>query len=142
MVWHIDFDEDIFEQNVVNNTASHQYVDLIEANDRKSESFASGHTFPGSANVTEYTFIDWRKKETGVKISDIRNAEAGNDILCHAVNTAWRDPNSGSGIGGNGIDSTDEGEVRWYNLQGIEIDGPRDGEIVIRRTARGSKLVR
>ncbi len=31
LVWHVDYDQQVFYNNKVNNTKDHQYVDLIEA---------------------------------------------------------------------------------------------------------------
>ena len=54
LIWHIDYDKDIWFSNTVNNTRSHQHVDLVEAISRTSPS-ASPATFPGASKLTEYT---------------------------------------------------------------------------------------
>ena len=38
LIWHIDYDKDIWFSNTVNNTRSHQHVDLVEAISRTSPS--------------------------------------------------------------------------------------------------------
>lgn len=55
LVWHVDYNESVWEQNVVNNTASHQYVDLEEADGTQSEYSRDGDAFPGTSNVTSFT---------------------------------------------------------------------------------------
>lgn len=71
LIWHIDYNPGVWDSNRVNNTPSHQYVDLIEANGSQSESGRSGNPFPGTNNVTSYVFKDWAKKECGVEFSNI-----------------------------------------------------------------------
>lgn len=53
LVWHIDFVPDIWESNMVN--VSKQYVDIVEADDLKTESSRSGDSFPGTAGVRDFT---------------------------------------------------------------------------------------
>ncbi len=55
LVWHVDFDEYVWAQNTVNNNASHQYVDLEEADGRPNEYTRAGDAFPGTGNVTSFT---------------------------------------------------------------------------------------
>lgn len=55
LVWHVDFDQYVWNSNKVNNTASHQYVDLEEADGIQSESTRAGDSFPGTAGVTSFT---------------------------------------------------------------------------------------
>lgn len=55
LVWHIDYNPNIWDRNVVNNNASHQYVDIVEANNATSHSQDGGFTFPGTAGVTSFT---------------------------------------------------------------------------------------
>lgn len=55
LVWHIDYNPNIWERNVVNHTASHQYVDIVEANNATSHNRDSGFTFPGADHKTSFT---------------------------------------------------------------------------------------
>lgn len=54
LVWHIDYQSTIWRRNAVNNTPSHQYVDLLEADNRMTESSRAGDAFPGTSNKTEF----------------------------------------------------------------------------------------
>jgi M6 family metalloprotease-like protein len=77
LVWHIDYDANIFNENEVNNTVNHQYVDLIEADNRKTEGTRDGDSFPGVSKVTEYSFtsrprfVTWSGADPGFSFSDI-----------------------------------------------------------------------
>lgn len=61
LVWHIDYDEDLWRDNKVNTVGRHQRVDIVEANGRYSGTgyYQTGVPFPGSDNVTEYSFKSW-----------------------------------------------------------------------------------
>lgn len=53
LVWHIDFQPDIWDLNIVN--VSKQYVDIVEADNVQSTYTVAGDAFPGTANVTAFT---------------------------------------------------------------------------------------
>ncbi|MDE6136360.1 MAG: M6 family metalloprotease domain-containing protein, partial [Muribaculaceae bacterium] len=55
LVWHVDYDSYVWSRNVVNNTASHQYVDIEEADGIQSESTRAGDAFPGTSGKTSFT---------------------------------------------------------------------------------------
>lgn len=55
LVWHIDYNSSVWQKNVVNNTPSHQYVDIEEADGSQSDYSRSGDSFPGTAGVTSFT---------------------------------------------------------------------------------------
>ena len=55
LVWRIDYDQTAWKNNTVNNTAARQRVDLIEADNIKSDYSVAGDCFPGTANVTAFT---------------------------------------------------------------------------------------
>lgn len=55
LIWHIDYKSNIWNQNTVNNDANHQYVDIEEADNNRSESTRAGDPFPGTSKKTEFT---------------------------------------------------------------------------------------
>lgn len=58
LIWHIDFSQSVWDQNAVNNTKSHQYVDIIEANSspfNNNPASLQGWTWPGTSGKTEFT---------------------------------------------------------------------------------------
>lgn len=83
LVWHIDYDKIAWNNNAVNNKSSHQRVDLVEADNRKSEKTRNGDCFPGESNITEFTFTtnpglkSWNKQSLGVDIANIEETEDG-----------------------------------------------------------------
>lgn len=51
LVWHVDYNSDIYTYNTVNNDENHQYVDIVEANSNPNSSSSSaqkGYVFPGT----------------------------------------------------------------------------------------------
>jgi hypothetical protein len=77
LVWHIDYDADIWSSNIVNNDPTHNYVDIIEADNTQTSDSRSGDAFPGTANVTSLGFStvpalkSWSNRSTGVELTDI-----------------------------------------------------------------------
>lgn len=71
LVWHIDYDEEVWRTNSVNNDANHNRVDLVEADGILDETSRHGDSFPGSAGVTSLSLKAWSGKETGHSLSDI-----------------------------------------------------------------------
>jgi len=65
LIWHVDYDADVWENGGVNNDPSHHHVDLIEADNMLTETSRAGDAFPGSGNITSFTsdghpaFNDW-----------------------------------------------------------------------------------
>lgn len=55
LIWHIDYDSYQWDSNTVNDTPSHQYVDIEEADNTKNEYSREGDSFPGTNNVTSFT---------------------------------------------------------------------------------------
>lgn len=55
LVWHIDYDKDLWDRNSVNNDYSHQHVDLVEADGAYGDATRSGDPFPGTSNVRNFT---------------------------------------------------------------------------------------
>ena len=59
LLWHIDADDRIWRQNVVNNDPDHQRVDIVEADGRAGMMSYDGDTFPGTSGVTGVTLHSW-----------------------------------------------------------------------------------
>lgn len=59
LMWHIDIDSTVWINNTVNAVGSHQRVDLVEADNRRTESTRPADAFPGTANVTRWTMTSW-----------------------------------------------------------------------------------
>lgn len=94
LVWHIDFLESVFTGNTVNNSASHQYVDLVEADNKQSENTVTGDPFPGASKVTSFGFKttpalkSWRNKELVINsIDNIAEDDKTGYVTFRAVKT-------------------------------------------------------
>ncbi len=83
LVWHIDYDEVVWDGNVVNNTPAHQHVDIEEADNDISYYSIPGDVFPGTANVTSFTddtqpsMKTWAGVPLYSPITDIKESEEG-----------------------------------------------------------------
>lgn len=80
LVWHIDYNRSVWENNSVNNSAYHQYVDIEEANglrDNSDYEIMAGYPFPGTSRVTSFTndtkpsMKTWANVDLGLPITDI-----------------------------------------------------------------------
>lgn len=78
LIWHIDFNLDVWNSGIVNNNKDHLRVDLIEADNEKDSSSRNGDLFPGAAGVCEFTsnvspaFKDWSNKRVGYELFKIK----------------------------------------------------------------------
>ncbi|MCH5241903.1 MAG: M6 family metalloprotease domain-containing protein [Muribaculaceae bacterium] len=83
LIWHIDFNLRKWMNNTVNNTPSHQNVDLIEADDKKDWETLSGDAFPGTENVNEFScqtvpsFVSWDNVNMPLRLYDISEDKNG-----------------------------------------------------------------
>lgn len=54
LIWHIDFDQKVFDANAVNNDRAHQYVELKKANNKATSDLA-GWAWPGTSGAMDFT---------------------------------------------------------------------------------------
>ncbi|MDE5790002.1 MAG: M6 family metalloprotease domain-containing protein [Muribaculaceae bacterium] len=77
LVWHIDYNENIWRYNTVNDRRDHQYVDIVEADNHQNEDTVDGDPFPGAKNITSFTdetepaMVSWAGAGCGVPLTDI-----------------------------------------------------------------------
>ncbi len=81
LIWHIDYNANTWLNNEVNNTKSHQYVDIEEANNNPNSmnpSTSAEWAFPGSRGLyTSFTddttpsMLTWSKKRLNMPITNI-----------------------------------------------------------------------
>ena len=122
LVWHIDFDQYLWDYNEVNNDPKHQRVDIVEA-DPSSNTHAKD-CFPGRSNITSFTsngnpaFVAWDGKPVGIDITEIKELENG-DV---SFNVKF--------VGQAGIHIIDKEPVSAnstvYNLNGTKVGTFRD----------------
>ncbi len=136
LVWRVDYKKSVWDNNTVNNSSSHQRVDLIEADNKKTESTRDGDSFPGVAGITELTFetkprlASWNNKALAF---DIKNIEETADGLIRfdAVKRAEDIPDSVGEI------DTEEAPDVYFDLMGRRVVNPSAGIYV----AGGRKVV-
>ncbi|MDE7421842.1 MAG: M6 family metalloprotease domain-containing protein [Muribaculaceae bacterium] len=135
IVWHVDYKPEIWDMNIVNNTRSHQYVDIIEADNVKSESTRAADTFPGTKNITSFGYdtkpqlASWSKARLAYDLTDIEESEDG-IISFNAVAS-----------GENaviGIEAANDAENVYYDLTGRRVTNPVKGIYIV----NGKKVVR
>lgn len=83
LVWHIDYDDYVWASNTVNNTPSHQYVDIEEADGTQSEYTRDGDAFPGTGNNTSFTdntrpnMKTWSNRKMNLPLTGITESTSG-----------------------------------------------------------------
>lgn len=83
LVWHIDYDSEIWRTNALNNDPAHNRVDIIEADGTRDEKSRGGDCFPGEAGVTALgastspALISWAGADTGISLTDITERRDG-----------------------------------------------------------------
>lgn len=112
LVWHVDYDEDIWRENIVNDNKRHQYVDIVEADNSPTAGSRSGDTFPGSAFVTSFTpstlpaLKSWSGTSVDVPLTNIR--EEGKMVsfdVCGGASALDPDPGLDSYVDSVGLGS-------------------------------------
>ncbi|MDE6497597.1 MAG: M6 family metalloprotease domain-containing protein [Muribaculaceae bacterium] len=98
LIWHIDYNSSVWTNNSVNNNKSHQYVDLVEANNNansRTTSNLAGYSWPGTKKKTSFTSTttpalkSWAGKAIDLPITDITES---NDLI--SFNVAGGGPSS------------------------------------------------
>ena len=130
LVWHIDYVPNIWNMNIVNNTPSHQYVDLVEADNRRSDSNRAADPFPGTNNVRGFNHLStpalraWNGDHIGIGLFDITESE-GVISFRTEINAAGTEsievPADGMEISGRLIRNLSDGEVTVYDMSGMAV---------------------
>lgn len=90
LLWHVNYADKIWTQNIVNNDPSRQYVDLIEAGGKKDKNSRAYHSFPGVGGVyklsedTHPDVVAWKDKSFFLNVSKITEQDG---VLSATVNT-------------------------------------------------------
>lgn len=143
LVWHVDFDQDAWDYNLVNSYASHGRVRIIEADNLPSGyeiveipgqkpqylyvNHDDGDPFPGASGNSNFTsssvpaFVDWEGRSLGLDLNEITESPAG--IISF---TATPQAESGAGAISAGQGAR-RGDV--YNTAGIKVaSGVSEGQ--------------
>lgn len=111
LIWHIDFDSDIWEKNTVNNDPDHQRVDLIEADrdlypeTRDTDAFPTVYGYDKFTPLSDPAFLTWDGNPTSFALTLI--SEKGNLIEV----TVERNESQVKTL-------TGDATGRWYRLEG------------------------
>lgn len=83
LVWHIDYNLAQWRDNCVNNSTSHQHVDIEEADNLPTPSTRDGDPFPGYDNITSFTddtspsMRAWSGKALNLPFTEIAESDEG-----------------------------------------------------------------
>lgn len=156
LVWRIDYAKIYWDMNTVNNTSSHQRVDLIEADNKKTEGTRDGDPYPGTSGNTELSFdsnpklTSWKKKALAFDIKNIEETEDGLikfdavPYVAPPVDDPVDDPNDDPNVEpgddpGASVSTLKEAfSGQYYDLMGRKVNNPRNGIYIL----NGKKVVK
>lgn len=139
LLWHIDYNETVWNNNTVNINAKHQYIDLVEADGIPSNWTRDGDAFPGLYEKTELSsttnpaLISWGGKPIDISIKNINEDEKGN------INFIVGDYDIPTGL--NEINCQEDTDPRYFNLQGIEVTNPVKGQLLIEKKGNSVRKI-
>lgn len=131
LVWHVDYQTSVFDNNSVNNNSSHQYVDIIEANNRansNSDATMAGYTWPGTSNKTEFgpnsspALKSWSGYKPEITLMEISE---NNGVVTFGVNGVLQAPVADEAVTG-GSD--------WFNASWTAVDEAESYELTVTAT--------
>ena len=135
LVWHIDYDKTLWNENNINNEYSHQRVDLVEADNLMGTGSRPGDPFPGTNNVHAFTsatipaMITWIGVDPDMPLTEIYEVEGAVTMKVKGGGVAVEAPVS--------AEATDVGPTgftaNWQLVPGINrysLDVCRDAEMV------------
>lgn len=131
LIWHVDYQASVFDNNSVNNNSSHQYVDIIEANNRansNSETTMAGYTWPGTSNKTEFgpnsspALKCWSGYKPEITLMEISE---NNGVVTFGVNGVLEAPVASEAVTG-GSD--------WFNASWTAVDEAESYELTVTAT--------
>ncbi len=128
LIWHIDYDKNVWSRNEVNNNQTHQRVDLVEANGTTGSTtwVTRRYPFPGTNKVTSFTFDGtpsfqtWNGKDLGLPITNIKEE---NGVITFDVAGGGSDPAS--------ITSVTAPQKVDCNVTGREVTVAAEGSVSI-----------
>lgn len=91
LIWHIDFNQETWDNDEMNDNVNHQRIDVVEAGTVWAPDYTSGFSakyfkddpFPGSTNTTNYgPFKSWSGSELSVSLYSITEK---NNNVCFAT---------------------------------------------------------
>ncbi len=138
LVWHVDYNKKVWDENTVNNKKNHQHVDLVEADNVKSASTRDGDAFPGPKEITAFGFetkpqlASWSKTRLAYDLEDITESEEGL-ISFNAIAAELEEPDAVEGI-----EDIKDTENVYYDLAGRRVKNPGKGIYIV----NGKKIVR
>ena len=144
LVWHIDFDQDVWDSNGVNSDPEHSYVRIVEADNKQGHyeiveqpgrpptleynTENEGDPFPGTTGNTQFTatsvpaFVDWSGKSTAIGLINISEQPDGMINFSVVENGSDSvDPRVGVAFGPNVCGrkvSIEYGEAKVFSLTG------------------------
>ncbi len=150
LIWHIDYNKGVWDNNAVNNDSKRQRVDLIEADQQEDLDSSAGDPFPGSKNVT--SFSGFRGRNAGLLDYTISNIREKDNAVILDFGASSELPQTPATLDAEDVDDNFF-TARWQEVEGAEgyvvnVYAYKDGRIrnlpeyTLLQTAETSLLVK
>lgn len=147
VIWHVAYEKFYFSNNQVNLRQANQGVEIIKPNGKiyyhePEVGLANqlGWTYPGETGKTEFSTVSDPAmvprigKVRDLPVTDIAESEDG-IVSFNVAGGAKTD-------GVSAIEAAGEGTPVYYNLQGVRVENPAKGQILIRHLdGKATKVV-
>lgn len=138
LVWHIDFDQHVWDYNIVNNDAKHKHVDIVAAHGRPADMPGAGACFPGYNHfefdaTTTPALLSWKGENLGISLSDIMDDDYTEKISFHVeglskVDAVMNNGSSSYKLNGRTIEALSAIEI--FNMSGLSQGRLSAGEVM------------
>jgi M6 family metalloprotease-like protein len=165
LVWHIDYNENVWTSNVVNDDPDHQYVDIVEAHGFPNFTLHDSDAFPMGAGdegyATEFNYdskpqlADWSGRRLDIGLENIYEDPETRDVSFTATSltqSVKAISTTNANIRVNGLEILNNGaeDATIYSINGSAIAAlkgnssttlPAAGIYIIKQGNNASKLI-
>jgi M6 family metalloprotease-like protein len=165
LVWHIDYNENVWTSNVVNDDPDHQYVDIVEAHGFPNFTLHDSDAFPMGAGdegyATEFNYdskpqlADWSGRRLDIGLENIYEDPETRDVSFTATSltqSVKAISTTNANIRVNGLEILNNGaeEATIYSINGSVVASlkgnssttlPATGIYIIKQDNNASKLI-
>ena len=124
LVWHIDYDQSVWSRNAVNNSTTHQRIDIVEADNTRTAESRTGDVFPGTAGVTSFTddttpsMMTWQNYRLSRPITEITETEDG--FITFKVSGGYGELSAPAAFATSDTPGSHSVNLQWQAVEGAD----------------------
>ena len=141
LVWHIDYDQRMWDNNILNNQRTHQCIDLVEADYSLTDINRNGDPFPGKSTITTFGYDtkpalrSWADKK--LEVEKLYNIKEENSLISFdtemstsGVVSIMDDATIVAAFEGQLKNNSSDLDAEIYSLSGVKVADLRPGESI------------